>query len=315
MNQHKGGNVEQVTDIPAALTTPRREANLLWYGPSTVFGVPKDGGYIGTIRTAIRNHDRLRHGLVTDLVVEQTSDSSLAVTLIKAAEDQLRADGVTKIDAVVQDGQGRTVPFLEMGYWASRKMVVIAWDLSKPLPTSPVIPGVAVEVADRISVPDITDFILHSYQPYWQWWKNDQHDRPWERIDYPAAEPDTVEHQTLADNRVRIERMLLSFNTSVPQRMVIARRDGQIIGLCDAKAVTGDDTFDWGVLMTRDHPGKGFGQALLLPALAWLREQGMPTAQATTTSGMDDYDPTVYLYTQTGGPIRGEFLNLVKHRF
>ncbi len=94
--------------------------------------------------------------------------------------------------------------------------------------------------------------------------------------------------------------------------MVIARRSGKIVGLCDVKA-DADDSMDWGVLISRDVGGWQIGSALLGPALTWLLDQGLKTAQVTTTSGLDDYDPTVYLYVLSGGAqIRGEFLILRK---
>ncbi len=106
---------------------------------------------------------------------------------------------------------------------------------------------------------------------------------------------------------------LEAFGRAHPARMVVARQAGKIVGLCDAQAVTQGDTFDWGVLISREVGGRAVGSALLGPALQWLRSQGLKTAQVTTTSGLDDYDPTVYLYVLAGGgQIRGEFLVLRK---
>ncbi len=302
--------IVQSNELPQELTHVHREPNLLWYGPSTLL-VAKEGEVtLGVIRTALREHPTVRHGFIADLMV---SRAGVAEALIAEAERLLFAQDITKIDAVVVDGQNLTAPFLKEGYWVSRKTVVIEWDLSK-IPRAEIIPGVTFELTATPDPEELTDFIIRSYQPYWRWWKDDAFDRIWERIDYPAQEPDAVEQETLRANRSKIIEMLKVFNKTTPQRMVIARKGGRIIGMCDATAVKDDENLDWGVLMTRDHPGKGFGKALLVPALEWLKSQGLTHASVTTTSGLDDFDPTVYLYAEScGGVIKGEFLNLVKH--
>lgn len=331
-------HIEEVLDIPQHLTTHhRREVNLLWYGPSRVFALrqapnrrqdpgEEDAGVVGAVRIAMRERTPAKHGLICDLNVEDGAGNECATALITRAEEELKTSGATKIDAIVLDGKNLTAPFQKLGYWPQRKTVVIAWDLHELKPSRP-LEGIDYEETATPDPEEVADFILASYQPYWRWWKNDLFDRPWERIDYPAQEPDSVERRNLEQNRGTIVGMLERFNTDIPQRMVLARKGGKIIGLCDAKvedphvgAVSrrrprNDDHFDWGVLLRRDHPGGGFGKSLLMPMLQWLRRQGLSKAEITTTSGMDDFDPTVYLYVQScGGVILGEFLNLVKRR-
>lgn len=314
-------DIVESNELPAELARMHREPNLLWYGPSTLL-VAKEGDVTrGVVRSALREHSTVRHGLIADLMLNNEageSDAERAVTaaaLIAEAERRLLAQKVTKIDAVVVDGQNLTGPFLKAGYWASRKTVVITWDLSR-IPKAEAIPGVTFGLTATPDPDELADFIISSYQPYWRWWKDDVFDRIWERIDYPAQEPDAVEQKTLRANRSKIIEMLRAFNKSTPQRMVVARKAGRIIGMCDAAALSDDDNLDWGVLMMRDHPGKGFGKALLVPALEWLKSQGLTHATVTTTSGLDDFDPTVYLYAEScGGVIKGEFLNLVKRKF
>lgn len=300
--------------LPPSLLTLHREVNLLWYGPSQLFVArQEDGEMRGVIRMAMRDHETLKHGLIADLQANEEyteGKEELFQTLIAEAEKYLISQGVTKIDAVVLDGQKLTEPFLKAGYWASRKTVVLEWDLAE-LEVPETVKDVEIELTEKFDIEEVTEFILNSYQPYYQWWKDDAHDRLWERIDYPAEAPDEIEQKNLADNKKRIVEMLKEFNHKIPQRWVTARKDGKLVALCDVK-IMDNENFDWGILITREHPGKGVAKAMLLTALNWLKSQDQAIASQTATSGMDDFDPTVYLYTLSGAKILGEFLNLVK---
>lgn len=298
---------------PERLWLPRREVNLLWYQPSRILAAQTEAGAIGAIRFT-RRLDSANQGLVTDLFVEEPFRSrNVAEELIQAAEKALRQDGVTQIDAVVLDGQRLTAPFFVAGYQPFRKTVVLEWDLRHPKNLKP--PGaIPVVVVDRINQEEVAEFVFASYQPYWQWWKETGDEQPLGRVEYPADQPPALLSIGKQRNWPRVIDRLRVFNTDTPQRMVVARQGGTIVGLCDVKDDP-DDSMDWGVLIHRDCHSRQFGSALLKPALDWLCKQGLKTAQVTTTSGLDDYDPTVYLYTVVGGArIKGEFLVLQKQQ-
>lgn len=299
------------TEAPSALGQGRREADLLWYGPSRILVARAADGDVGAIRFAVRT-DRADRGLVTDLVVEEPfRGQGLAKPLITAAEKKLREGGVASVEALVLDGQKMSTPFVERGYEPFRLTVVLGWDLSKARPR-PAGAGYEIEIVDRLNQDEVAAFIFDSYQPYWQWWKETGDEPAVGRTEYPVQESSDVRERQRAANWGRVLERLQRFNMTVPQRLVVARHDGKIVGLCDVKADPAD-SMEWGVLVSREHGGRALGSALLGPALGWLREQGLKTAQVTTTSGFDDYDPTVYLYTVAGGAkIRGEFLVLRK---
>lgn len=301
----------QEIDMPPNRVPGGRDLNQLTYGPNRLLAAEMAAGTVGAVRFAVRA-DRVHEGLITDLMVDEDfRRGKLPAALIAAAEERLKSDGVKKIDAVVVDGQQLSDPFQAAGYWPFRKTVVIGWRLStiKPPPT---VPGLTIELTDRINVPEVAGFIFGSYQPYWQWWKETAGDKPIGQVEYvrdePAADRDRARHE----NWSRVVAVLENFGQAQPALMVIARQAGTIVGLCDAKADP-DESMDWGVLISRKVGGRAIGSALLGPTLQWLREQGLKTAQVTTTSGLDDYDPTVYLYVLAGGgQIRGEFLVLRK---
>lgn len=307
--------IEALTPVPDHVLGTREEFNMLTYGPSEVL-LAKDGPEIaGAVRLALRQDARRQHGLIADLSVhEDYARQGIEEDLIAAAEERLKASGVTKIDAIVRDGEGATVPFYERGYWAARKMVLLTWDLR----TLDRLESSQEFTIEEQSSPDpafFTEFILNSYQPYWRWWKEYKEDTRWHRVEYPA-EPEAPPSEELAQEmRARIEARVASFGAGAPQTLFVARSNGEVVGLCDAKAVADDTTFDWGLLVRRDYGGRRIGSALLGHALHWLKAQGMSTARIVTTSGLDDYDPTVYLYAFSyGGVISAEYLNLVKRR-
>lgn len=318
--------IRSIPEIPHHVAIAHREYNLLSYGPSTILGAYNPNNeLLGVVRFANRINTPLAHGLITDLhlddqLLSEAERKKIAAELIAAAEKTLIESDVTKIDAVVIDGSKLAQHFIDVGYWASRKMVTIEWDLTNIKMTEQ-LEGITLSLEVQPNVNELAEFIISSYQPYWRWWKDDAFDRLWDRVDYPDYTPDQVSIETSEHNREQIMNMLedgIAEALTGRHIFAIARRDNKIIGMCDAKIVEDplDDVSDWGVLMQREHPGKGFGQLLLLSCLNWLKSKGVSSACSTTTSGLDDYDPTVYLYVQScGGKMKGEFNNLVKRKF
>ncbi len=318
-------SLRPIAEVPPHVAQPHREYNLLQYGPSSIFGAYNENAQlVGVIRYAQRIKSNLVHGILADLHLDDTLTADeakkVAAELIKGAEQALRALDCTKIDAVVIDGSRLAQHFIDAGYWASRKMVTIEWDLNTVKIPTP-LPDVTLSLETQLNTNEVTDFILASYQPYWRWWKNDAFDRLWDRVDYPDYTPDKVDEENAEHNREHVQNMLedgFAEGLTGEHIFAVGRKNGKIIGMCDAKLVDDplDDYSDWGVLMLKDHPGKGFGQLLLFSCLNWLKQKGKKTATITTTSGLDDFDPTVYLYVQScGGKIKGEFNNFVKRKF
>lgn len=307
--------IAPLSPVPQHVLGTREELNLLTYGPSEIL-LAADGDEIaGAVRLALRQDERRKHGLIADLSVhEDYARQGIAEDLIVAAEEQLKAAGVTKIDAIVRDGEGGTVPFYERGYWASRKMVLLTWNLQslEDLDSSH---EFTVEEHTSPDPEFLANFVLNSYQPYWRWWKEYKEDTRWHRVEYPA-EPEAPPSEDLAaEMRARVAARVAAFGAAAPQTLFVASLGGEVVGICDAKAAKDDITFDWGLLVRRDFGGRRIGSALLGHALHWLKSQGMTVARIVTTSGLDDYDPTVYLYSFSyGGAISAEYLNLVKRK-
>jgi len=312
--------IEPLPAPPARLGGVHQELNQLTYGPSEVLVARRAGSRgdeaVGAIRLAMRERPARPHGLIADLLVEDAlRETGLPERLIQAAEQRLRARGAEKIDAVVIDGKGWASYFYRLGYWSSRRTVVLSWDLARR-PAVQRSPDFEVRQVDRPDPETTARFILNSYQPYFRWWKEPREDQKWFRVELQPEEREDQFERASAEVRERVIERVRAAGAEGPQTYFLAYRDGRLVGLCDAKAAAeGEDTFDWCVLVARDYQGRHLGSTLLDHALEWLAGQGRATAEFTSTSGLDDYDPLVYLATVvTGAGIRGEFLDLVKTR-
>ena len=305
-----------VEDVSAQGQPPSSagELNGLPYDQSRVLAVRSNGDVVGIVRTAVRTVAGARHGLITDLRLDDPEDHTVERLLFDAAEARLRAEGVTKIDALVPDGIGLAARLLDRSYWASRKSVVMDFDLHDPIAPAAPPDGIQIRRAAAGDVATLVELVLSSYQPYWRWWREADVDRRWERVDYPA--PDALPTARSNGDQVRtavFQRLASIINAD--QAAVFAAWSGtEAVGLCDADARPDRDQLDFGVLVRRDFGGRRLGSALLTEALAWLRDHGLRQARVTTTSGLDDYDPTVYLYSLTHrASIAAELVDFVLH--
>ena len=321
--------ITPLADVPARVGGVRQELNHLSYGPSEILVARAPGAVAdsvsGAVRLAMRESPARPHGLIADLTVdEELRESGLPEQLIAAAEERLKARGAQKIDAVTVDGKGWAPYYFRRGFGSSRRMVVLTWDLEQ---RNPVERNGDLRI-EQVNSPDpelIARFALGSYQPYFRWWKETAEDQKWDRVELqpeddvtaeaPAKPADPFDRAPEAIRRHALD-LVARAGADPAHTFFLAYQDGELIGLCDAKdAPEGEDTFDWCVLVSRNFGGKGVGSTLLDHALTWLHGRGRRYAEYTSTSGLDDYDPLIYLSTvATGAQIRGEFLNLVKNR-
>jgi N-acetylglutamate synthase-like GNAT family acetyltransferase len=306
--------VEELSPTPERLLGVREELNQLEYGPSTVLLATADGQIVGAVRYALRHDPWRKHGLIADLQVDEDyRDIGLEERLITAAEERLEGHGVRKIDALILDGQGWAPYFYRLGYWASRKTVAMEWDLRDLGPVQDSHDCV-VERVDRPDVEEMSQLVLSSYQPYWRWWREYREDKRWYRVEFPAENVPLETAELEAEMRDRVRARVRRIADESDRTIFLARHDGRLVGVCDAVRRPEGDQLEFGVLVLRDFGGKRLGSALLGRALHWLRDGGLERARVTTTSGLDDYDPTVYLYNLSyGARILAEFVDLVKH--
>jgi GNAT superfamily N-acetyltransferase len=312
--------IAPLVDVPHRVRGVRQELNQLPYGPSEVLVARRPGAsadeVAGAVRLAMRERPTKPHGLITDLSVEEAlREAGLPEALLAAAETRLKERGADKLDAVTVDGKGWASYYYRRGFWSSRRMVVLTWDLEHRNPVERNA-DLRIEQVDRPDPELVTRFALNSYQPYFRWWKESREDQKWDRVELQPDETQDSFSRAPEEIRRRALDLVAGAAESPAHTFFLAYQDGELIGLCDAKdAPEGEDSFDWCVLVSRHFGGKGLGSTLLDHALTWLHSRGRRYAEYTSTSGLDDYDPLIYLSTvATGAQIRGEFLNLVKNR-
>ncbi len=267
------------------------EPDLLDYGSSKILVAQKGSTVLGGVRVA--KQVDASAGILTDLVAD---DDIVAARLIGRGEKHLKGVGVKKVHGVVLDGRGMVRYFYRTGYKPVRRTVRLVWDLALLTVSVEEDADVPFRIV-RVRKPDVTplaSFIASSYQPYWTWWKE-------------CGNP-----QEAIENRLRLSSAENAcFWLAYHKEKLVGVADALVPGSSDSSHPP--DTFQWGIALSKDHPGGKIGSALLVPALQWLKEKGLQKSQLTVTSGLDDYDPVVYLATlSTGAVIESEFIVLQK---
>lgn len=263
------------------------EDDLLPYTGSFILVAQHKSAMLGGLRGAIGVGTP--SGILTDLVVGDLGDRRVG-TLITLAETRLGKLGVRTINGVVKDGQGLVRYFYQQGYQPVRRTVRLVWDLEN-LPKLETNPTLRVQSLKRPNIRRLAFFVANSYQPYWTFWKD-------------AKNP---EKEIAARLTSALKNTYMIWTASWR---------GERCGICDAKIPksVNADTFELGIILSKHHPGKKIGSTLLAKPLMWLKEQGVKRAQAAVTSGLDDYDPVVYLATlSTGAIIDSEYIVLQKN--
>lgn len=310
--------IRPLQELPESVRGTNRELNMIHYDQNRVHLACREDEILGAIRSAIRVDDRRDHGFLGDLQIEEENrHQGLEELLIRAGERRLFEDeGLDRIDAVMEDGEGWTQYFFRRGFWSSRKTVDLAWNLQKRAPYDVPDPeGIQLEATRDPDRDELQSFILNSYQPYWRFWKEYKEDMRWMKVEYGNDPEPPRSEEIRREMRDRVHRRLEGFDAEEDQVVFLARDedDGDIIAACDALDSRRGDTFEWGMMAEYDYGVKDLGTALVGRALNWLHDRGHEVARIKTTSGLDDYDPTVYLYTVScQAQFLGEYVNCTK---
>ncbi|MFN4245129.1 MAG: hypothetical protein ACK4F9_03140 [Brevinematia bacterium] len=313
--------IEKNEILPPKLKQKYRDIDGFIYKESKLFVGRISGEDIGAVRVAIRDDSRRKYGLISDLnISESVNFLEVANHFIEFAENYLLSNSVTKIDAIVPEGKKLNYAFYDKGYWASRKLVAIGWDLENlnfSIEQSPPNYKFDIVLAKDFSenfIKEISEFVFNSYQPYFRWWKEYKEDYRWWRTEYLDKNIPEIENELKEEMINRIIDYLYEIKEK-NSAIVIGLVDNKLKGICDV-VVDEEENMLIGVAVDKDFKVKHFGSNILFRALNFLKSNNLKTARTITTSGLDDYDPTVYLYTLSGkGQILSEYTVLIKRNF
>ncbi|MGC8766298.1 MAG: hypothetical protein ACP5QP_01170 [Brevinematia bacterium] len=310
--------------LPDYLKSKYREINGFAYKESKLFIVKVNDKDVGAVRVAIRDDKVHKEGLISDLSFSDHEIlSKVGSDVIKFAESYLLSLGINKIEAIVEEGKKLNYIFYDNGYWPSWKPVVISWDLENLNLDTPKDIDFNSYQFDIIHSKDFTEdfieeiskFVFDSYQPYFRWWREYKNDYRWWRTNYDDGSLPQLEDYLKEEMIGRIRDYLLEIKN---KNSIIVRGfiDGKLEGICDAIVDEKEENMVIGVAVSKKLKAKNFGSILLINALKFLKDNGVKQPIVITTSGLDDYDPTVYLYTLAGkGQIVKEYTVLIKRKF
>ncbi|OGY28137.1 MAG: hypothetical protein A3F33_01630 [Candidatus Woykebacteria bacterium RIFCSPHIGHO2_12_FULL_43_10] len=284
----KSLEIVELAKVPEEFLGSRKEANLLEYVNSRILVSLGGGSVVGSVRIAEQVGSPIK-GLITDLMVDKShGQNGVEEELIKSAEKKLGELGVKEIDGLCLDGVSQVRYYYRLGFKPFRRTVSITWDLTKES-VKEVNPEYEMREFQEFK-EEFAEVIVNSLQPYWTPWK---------------------EGADKKNQEARIKKQLEELFVDKSYRVFAAFQDGQMVGLVDA--CLSEPNLVFGVCVRRDFGGRKLGSTLLKASLSYLREQGLKMAKTLATSGLDDYDPQIYLYTlSAGGKMEKEYIDLRK---
>lgn len=292
-------SIVKLQKLPPEFQKNTQEPNLLEYKDHEILVALEGEEVIGSVRLALRTVS-LKSGLITDLGVDKKHQNrGLEEKLVKSAEVRLKELKVKEVDGVCRDGIGHVRYFYRSGYKPFRRTVFVEWDLAQLLNLE-VSNEYLVKVhlrSDRMGSSEVEEVILNSLQPYWTPWKDPSFIR--QPMDFAGQE-----------KQKRLKEKLDELFKDKTYRVFIAYQNGKALGLVDARKNQSNLVF--GVAIRKDFKGRRLGSTLLCKALGYLKKLDLKKAAAISTSGLDDYDPQIYLYTLSGGKIVKEYIDLKK---
>src|SRR3989338_8264705 len=271
----------ELKEIPEEFRGRRREANLLFYYDSRILvATDTSDTVLGSVRVACRVGKK-SSGLITDLLVSEGNKGfGLEDELLKQAEVRLWEMGVREVDGLCLDGVNHVRYFYRAGFKPFRRTVFIGWDLTKELQIE-INPELEIKVFDSFDNV-LVETILNSKHPYWT---------PWQE-------------------KEGIRKILDSLFKDKEYKVFVAYSFGNAVGLVDVRPQA--PSLNFGVVVRKDFGGRKLGSTLLSTALSYLKQLGQIYISTVSTSGLDDYDPQIYLYTLSGGKIEKEYIDLRK---
>jgi len=243
-------------------------------------GVPR--GCIGVFNLSADKYLLLQYLAVR----EALSNLDVVDSLIQAALNYAFSKQPKLVKAVTPTIQPYVEAYQRFSFKPVRRILRIAWDLTKTLEDKPVSSAVTVTEVQEEHVDEASSVFVQGLQPYWNWYIEEGGGN--ESIKKRAAEG------------------MKEF------RHLAARVDGRIVGVAGVfpRPRSGEAAFS-GVIVLPEFRRKGIGSALMNAALDRAKQLGCKRLYVHTVAYLDSLAPGAVLYLKSGGRIEVEYLQLV----
>ena len=219
-------------------------------------------------------------------VREALSNLQIVDSLIQAASNYAFSKQPKLVKAVTPTIQPYVEAYQRFGFKPVRRILRIAWDLTKTLEEESVRAAVNVTEVCPEHIDEASKVFVEGLRPYWNWYIEEGGGD--ESITKRAAEW-MREYVYLA-----------------------ARADGKIAGVVGVFPRPGSDEAAFsGVVVLPEFRRKGIGSVLMNAALDKARQLGCKRLYVHTVAYLDSLAPGAVLYLKSGGRNEAEYLQLV----
>lgn len=220
-------------------------------------------------------------------VKEALSNLPIVDGLIQAAVNYASLKRPKLLKAVTPSIQPYIEAYQRFGFQPVRRILRIAWDLTKTPEVKAASPGATVTEIHEEHADEASKVFVEGLKPYWDWY-----------IEEGGGDEPT---------RKRVTKWMRE------QVFLAASVHGKIAGVVGVMQTTGsDEAATSGVIVLPQFRRKGIGSLLMKAALAKAGELGCNRLHVHTMAYLDALAPGAVLYLKSGGRIEAEYVQLVQ---
>jgi len=257
-----------------------------YYNVDGFFIAEQEGAPIGCV--GVFNLSAERYLLLQYLAVREAfSNPHVVDGLIQAALNYAVSRRPKLVKAVTPTVQPYVEAYQRCGFRPVRRILRIAWDLTKPIEEKPrSCPAVVDEICQE-HVNEASKAFVEGLLPYWDWY--------------------IEEGGGKASVKKKVAEWMKEY------KHLAAKVDGKIAGVVGVFPRPGSDEAAFsGVTVLPEFRNKGIGSVLMNAALDEARQLGCRRLYVHTLAYLDSLAPGAILYLKSGGRIEAEYLQLAK---
>jgi len=257
-----------------------------YYNTDGFFIAEEEGTPVGCI--GVFNLAAERSLLLQYLAVKEAFPNLHIVdSLIQAALNYAFSRQPTLVKAVTPTIQPYVEAYQRFGFRPVRRILRIAWDLTKPLEEKPRSHAAVVNEIREENIGEASEAFVEGLLPYWDWYIEE------------GGGKRSVKKRVAEGMKEYVH--------------LAAKVDGRISGVVGVFPRPGsDDAAFSGVIVLPEFRQKGIGSVLMNAALDRARQLGCRRLHVHTLAYLDSLAPGAVLYLKSGGRIEAEYLQLVK---